>query len=779
MSRPSHKLIAAGAFCLLLGAAICPIARATTIVLKDGRSLQGKYGLVPGLAEAPLRDGIQLIRFIDDDLRRTFFSFRLILDVSEDNRGDILVKFHLDRQPVRRSGPQIVSVGIIVRIEDFDRYGRRILSMRTGSKQVDVIQAITEITPVWTKVEGVTHVWDMRIATSSIPRETLAAILATYTDASSIDDRKKIAQFYIQANRFNEATAALEALEADFPGQVDLSSPLQTLRQMAADLVLDELEFRRQGGQHAFALENLRAFPSEDIAREKLMEVRELIGKYEGDLARRQSLLETLDTLLAQVKDENIRKQSGPVLQEISSELNFNTLNRMAAFEQFAGDQSLLPEERLALAVSGWLIGSNSAIENMPVALSLFEVRNLVRQYLVTPQKLARDQIFERFSGQEGATPTFVTELLAHMRPPLELPDPIQDKPGYFEVEVPGPDAASVRYIVQVPPEYDPLRRYPTIVTLHGERKTPEQQLNWWAGQAARHGYIVIAPEWVREHQRSYGYTALEHAAVLHCLRDATRRFSVDTDRVFLNGHAMGGDAAWDIGLAHPDLWAGVIPIAGRSDRYCMFYKENAKLLPFYVVGGEKDGGWMANNARDLDRYLKRGYNTTVVEYRGRGREYFSDEIHHLFDWMGRYKRDFLPHEYEVYTMRPWDYFFYWLELWDLPPKTMVDPVDWPPGRGVKAAKCKAHITNNTIYVTTGADRVTVWLTPEMVDFDKPVSLTVNGRRVNMPLPERRGDDGGRGSGRNRFVEPDLEVILEDVRTRGDRQHPFWVKVES
>ena len=48
-------------------------------------------------------------------------------------------------------------------------------------------------------------------------------------------------------------------------------------------------------------------------------------------------------------------------------------------------------------------------------------------------------------------------------------------------------------------------------------------------------------------------------------LRDAMRRFSIDSDRVFLSGHSIGGDAAWDIGLAHPDLWAGVIPIVVRS----------------------------------------------------------------------------------------------------------------------------------------------------------------------------------------------------------------------
>jgi hypothetical protein len=29
------------------------------------------------------------------------------------------------------------------------------------------------------------------------------------------------------------------------------------------------------------------------------------------------------------------------------------------------------------------------------------------------------------------------------------------------------------------------------------------------------------------------------------------------------------------------------------------------------------------------------------------------------------------------------------------------------------------------------------------------------------------------------FITPDLQTILEDVRTRGDRQHPFWAKLDG
>ena len=67
----------------------------------------------------------------------------------------------------------------------------------------------------------------------------------------------------------------------------------------------------------------------------------------------------------------------------------------------------------------------------------------------------------------------------------------------------------------------------------------------------------------------------------------------------------------------------------------------------------------------------------------------------------------------------------------------------------------------NGVSVDSGScDKVRVWLSPEIVKFDDTLKVVIKGK------PHRK-------------IQPSLQVLLEDVRTRGDRQHPFWAKVEN
>ncbi|MBN2216123.1 MAG: peptidase [Pirellulales bacterium] len=781
-SRISFPLRVACVVAWLLAAVAVSTSSAEDIIvkLKDGRELVGGKGYTYGVAEQPRplgEDVIQRILFVDDYMRRTFVSKRRWQEERFPQRGAPLRPVKIP-QRAKHVGPEIASTGAILRVGPFDEHGRRIITMQGPRDPVDIVQGISELTPEWAKVEGITHVWETRIPTTSLPSDVLAKLLAKGPSADSVETQKNVARFYLQMERYEDAQKVLEAILAKHAGDEavgqQIAPSLRQVRQLSAQRLVNELKRRRDVGQHALVWSGLESFPSDDVAGEILQEVRELLQEYQNRRAQGEEIIAGIKSLLAKLDDAQLQKRIEPIAKEIERELNMNTLDRMAAFRLAMNDESMGPGERLALAVSGWLLGSDAATANLPNALSAFEVRNLVRDYLVEPSEGRRDELLKKMASQEASAPRTVAGLLVHMKPPLA--DATEENPsGFYSFEVEGlPDSPSVRYCVQTPPGYDPHRTYPTIVTLHGAGSTPEQQIDWWAGspsakgrrngQAGRQGYLVVAPNWTREGQRKYHYSAREHAAVLDCLRDACRRFSIDTDRVYLSGHAAGGDAAWDLGLAHPDLWAGVIPIVARAARYCSHYWENARYVPFYFVGGEKDGQWIAENATEFDRYLNHGFNATVVEYLGRGHEHYYDEIFRIFDWMGRCKRDFYPREFSCDSMRPFDNFFWWVEVEGMPERSVVDPANWSV-RGKRPMNTQGTLTpGNGIRVRSGASRVTVWLSPKMVDFERRVKIVIDGKDVNRGEP---------------FVKPNLSVMLEDARRRADRFHPFWDKVEK
>lgn len=755
---------------------------ASTIQLKDGRQLTGSIGKIAKLADNPLKgkgEEVATITLVDDELRRIFLPTSQILRITEVESGEIPEQIAI-RQSVARSGSRINRVGPIVKIGDFDQFGRRTFTMMSEKGPLDVVQGITKITPVWTRVEGLITkgktplVWDMRMATSSLPREQLRGILARYIDPKVLEQRLRVVRLFLQQDRYLDAQKELEGVIKDFPDQKDLAKQVQSLRQLYARSIVKEIDVRRKSGQHALAYALLEKFPTEDVAGETLEQVREMLEQYKQSGQKIESLLSNLETTIDQIEDPTTKKKCQPLLEEMRSGLNINTLDRMATYQRLASDASLAGQQKLALAFSGWLLGSESADPNLMIALSLIQVRALVYQYLNEPVKLERDKLIEQFGGLEGATVATISKLIAHMKPPLETPASSPGSPGFYRLQVPvGIDREpDVTFYVQLPPQYDPHVRYPTIVTLNGAGTTPENQVDWWAGdrdangvrqgQATRFGYIVIAVDWLKEGQKDYEFSAREHAAVLASLRDASRRFSIDTDRVFITGHSVGGNAAWDLGLAHPDLWAGVIPIVAESEQYCSRYWQNARLVPFYVLQGEMDGDKVKSNATDLDRYITGRFDITVVEYRGRGHEDFHDDIQNLFDWMNRRAgRNFFPKEFSVVTMRSWDNYFWWFEAESFNSRGIVDPAHWPPSRGVQPVQVNGKVlATNGVSVSSAGTNVSVWLSPEVVDFNRPIKVTING------------------SAKSRRIEPDLLVLLEDVRTRADRQHAFWARFE-
>ena len=778
--------------------------------LQDGRVLEGSMALLSRVDEgANVQDFIvRPITVIDDGLRFVYLkNFQIRQPIQEPAQH--LVTFRTG-QRTNYDGKIYHIPGTYSNGTPFDKDGRRLLRVRHSGGVELVEQAVVELNPYYISVTSLREnnkpaVWNMRIATNARTREEMTPILMNLIDPQNIEDRFRLVQFYYGGGLFDQADEELESIAQDWKDSEEhkqrIRSMSLTIRQDLYQQRRDELEFRWESGQYHLVRRYIEELEQDPRLPERLLEpVRQMVRRYEETEQQCQDITEALKELYEALPETDKNEKIPPIIAEIEKELNFSTLRRLTSFQLYASDPQLSAAAKLAIAVTGWYAGAEADNTRLAIALTLPETEKLIADYLRSgPDFLLRQRILEQLNNLETSRPDLVAGILATMKPPLsDLPAEAPEFPGYYRFTIPNPLVAAgsqrmpeIRYAVQLPPDYNPYQRYPMVVSLHGVYQTPDMQIDWWAGNwkngmrmghAARHGYIVIAPEWNPPEVglADYDFSFFSHAAVLCAVKDAFRRFSVNTDKVFISGHDAGGTAAWDIALAHPDLWAGAIPFNAVASKYINTYESAIRYVPLYLVWGEYEGAGLGTNrkwivnAPVLNRYLTQPNpgDVTVVRYIGRGLEGFSEEILHVLEWMKLRQRNIVPFDFKVETMRPWDSFFWWVEMPNLPndvPGNMADPVDFPARRmdaRPATVESKLYRGTNTVSVTTKPKvaNTIVSLTPDMIDFNTRVSVKVNDKNYHPP---------------NGIVEPNIETMLEDVRTRCDRLHPFWAMLDG
>lgn len=721
------------------------------------------------------------IGVLDDDLRNTIFNFQpkniiaqRVVNVPE------AIEFPFSKAEIETTGGPLLIQGVLG-VSEFNEFGRRTFSIRTPSGAKHLLQAITEISPLYSKVETLrvsdSVKWDQRIATDSIPTQLLREILHQNLDLSRSSDWTKLVRFYMQAERFAEARKEVEAASQKFPNDFDRVL-LTQLDELNAAQLFREVKARQDAGQYQLANSVLNSFRLDTLPLEVQLKVQNQFESLKQSLVSVSQMVEALkkDQLALPAAEQEL---VGALVKEIFSEVNLDSANRLSDYERLRADSTLSVEQRISLALSGWLLGSNAGLDNFATTKSLIGARTLVQQYLIEADGVKRSQILAQLKSMEGGQPDLVVKILALMKPPKSPPAVASDDPpGMHRLQV-AMGGEMVSYIVQTPPEYDPNRVYPCVVSLPSLSSNPEYQINWWCGsplllkeneqaeaksqrlgQATRKGYVVISPVWAAKGQLQYNYSEIEHARVLKCYRDALRHFAIDTDRVFISGHQAGAALAWDIALSHPDLWAGAVMISPTADKFIIQYDQNAKLMPMYFVYGQFDGsGFRDQIGKTLDKYVSSlHYDAIAVSYIGREGGFFPEEAPRIMEWMqlSSHRRLRNPKELKVSMMRPGDRFFYWIEAPDFASEN--NSFSFKPGdaRGIEAS----ITAKNGVSVSQNPSPSTwIWLNPEMVDFKQPVSVRVKGTTKKFD------------------VSSDLDVLLEDARQRADRLHPFHFKI--
>jgi dienelactone hydrolase len=752
------------AACLIAGSAILVIALGHSIVWGDSIVLKN------GTVYRGILDKDDTLAFVSDNLKRTIFYNSKIDRVDSVNNFSKLERFAI-------SQPLDVHVGVqppaAVGIEStpWDDKGRRAFRYTNiKGKTVEMKQAIHEIGPYLTRFRGIDGFWQGQVATSQIPRPVILGLLARVKQDDQ-DERLKVTRWLIQAEWYSEALVALDGLVRDFPQDAGLRERVADTRRFVLELqareTLKEVEIRRKANQPLEALKRLREVVNQDLPKEIIDEARDQIRRDEDQAINDRLLADSLRDVAEKLSeaDRKAWKVGLAEILEVLSQAPDAARPRLDAM--IKADPKLAPESKIALAMSGWVVGPDSAVDNLKAAADLWHVRTIVHDYLASKSDSARLTLLADLQKVEGLELDTVAKIVVRMDPWLRDADPSKDKPGVVTVHRVAGDSSEVpsEYALLLPPEYHPSRSYPAVVALH-DGKGPKAATDWLAAEAARRGYIVIAPEYnVPGMGTAYHYTSAEHAAVELSLRDARKRYSIDSDRVYLAGQLEGGNMAWDFGLAHPDVFAGVVVISGFPAKYVCAYKQQTDDVPMYIALGE-----MAPVAREIvfDQYVKplilKVQDVTYVDYLKRGLEELPEEVPCFFDWMEKRKRDPVPKSFDAATARPGDARFFGVIVREIATGRFTAPEAAEPfGANLKPAtiEMKSSVQGNLINITTtGINRLDVWVSPRLIDFKKKMEVRWN----KNPLFKDK-------------ARLEFDPMLDDLRNRGDRQQLYYFKV--
>ena len=769
------------------------------VTMQSGAQYEGTVGSIAemysGHSDPDPFDSKPIV-VIDDGLRRIFVrDTRVQGGLGDSNRNEVQLDVFQ-----RVSNSSAGFAGSILRIGPFDKNGHRLLTLRDPRGRIQtIVQGITSVTPRLCEVRtlvGSTRQWSMRIGIGTVPTSVLLPLLRKQIkDPKDLTGQQKIADFLIQAGYYGLASDELRSIQQRFPEnerlKEDIERTRRLLKQQAARRVLSEARLRLSSGQTELAQKLLTsAINVEGVAGEILAEFRELQNQPTIENQTLEETRQKFQALIESVSDLS-EKQTSTVQRltdELKNDLSPVNAPRLGAWLRLAEDANTRPQQKIALAISGWLLGSNRAIDNLAVAESMFDVRDLVFEYLNTQpdQNARRDEILKALEQFESGTPGFLAAMIGQMNPPS--PPPAETLSGAepipLNVTLPATKAdgepVNVECLALVPPEYDPYRRYPLLLALP-DRKNPQNELNAWCGrynpklkvrtgQAMRHGYIVVVVPWQEQDgQITNNGSGYEHAVVLKALRAAMRAFSVDSDRVFLVGRGIGANVAYDVGLSHPEHWAGVIGISGELDRYMKFYASNRHVpLPVYSVVGDKNAQAIAISKFVWNTWFRsRKYvNNTVVQYIGRANDAINEAIPAIFDWTKLHRRRWpsgAGFEFEVKTVRPWDSYFWFLEAGEIPEANVVWPEMFRSNK-LRAFKLEGSVSpgrTNQFQLSPARPPgiSTLWLGSDYVDFSKQIEIKGMGR-------DFRG-----------FASPSRRTLLEDVRKRADRQRPYLAKI--
>lgn len=168
--------------------------------------------------------------------------------------------------------------------------------------------------------------------------------------------------------------------------------------------------------------------------------------------------------------------------------------------------------------------------------------------------------------------------------------------PGPRAMRFTAPGGAAYDNTVDVPATYDPARRWPVRVQLHGGvvRQDPEEGRRRRGQRLPGEPQIVVEPF-------GWGESAWWHTSqvdnILALLDKVKRQFNVDESQVYLTGTSDGGTGTYYLAMREPTVFAAMLPLIGhlgvlanpQTGADGQLYLSNLVNRPLFIVNGVRD----------------------------------------------------------------------------------------------------------------------------------------------------------------------------------------------
>jgi predicted esterase len=197
-------------------------------------------------------------------------------------------------------------------------------------------------------------------------------------------------------------------------------------------------------------------------------------------------------------------------------------------------------------------------------------------------------------------------------------------------------------YTIFLPNDYSPIKKWPTIVFLHG-----------WA--QGGHGGVSAVDSglgpYILRHKKTFPFIAIfpqsadgwwtdekDQDDAIRILGKSQQEYSIDPDRVTLMGISNGGHGAYLIGSRYREWFSSIVPMCGNAE---LSTAQRLAPVPTWIFHYSTDPMiWSKNSQQMFDALEKAGGHPKYTKVPGFGHYVWEDAIgEKLLTWMSAQSR--------------------------------------------------------------------------------------------------------------------------------------------